>query len=144
MNPLQALNHFLAELGDLAPATLATLILIGFNLLLRITPGIKNVLIPWLSITLGMAIFPFYLPRATQFDNPLGRNVGLGFLVGLGAALGYKVIVRFAEVKWPWLHGVLNYGEPKKDKHENDPKNSGSGNAPGDAGVPGSDGDNRV
>ncbi len=142
MNPLQTLNHFLAELGDLAPATLATLILIGFNLLLRITPGIKNVLIPWLSIALGMAIFPFYLPRATQFDNPIGRNIGLGFLVGLFAAVGYGSIVRFAAKKWPWLDVVLNY-EPKKDQNENNSKSVGGNSVSGNDRLSGGD-DDRV
>lgn len=119
---LEPLSKFLAELGDIGPAALATLILIGVNLLLRRTPDVRNQLIPWISVALGMVLFPVYLPLSTEFQNPLGRNIGLGFLVGLGAAVGYSSIVRQAERRWPWLHDLLNDEQKTNIKNENDNK----------------------
>lgn len=98
----------MTALGGLAPATLATLVLIGWNLLLRRTPYVKNWWIPWFSVAVGMILFPMWLPLVTSYQNPLGRNVGFGFLIGLMASIGYGGIVRIAEKRWPWLHDVLN------------------------------------
>lgn len=104
---IDAISQFLTQLGDLSPAAFCCAILLGLNLLMRRSP-IPNWCIPWISVIVGMILFPVFLPVATNFKNPLGRNIGMGFIIGLIAAVGYSAIVAFGEKKWPWLHDVLN------------------------------------
>lgn len=109
---LDTITNFLNQLGDLTPAAFCCVILVGLNLLMRRTPIIPNWAILWISVVAGMIIFPIFLPITTSFKNPIGRNIGMGFIIGLIAGVGYHAIVAFAEKKWPWLHDVLNPGGP--------------------------------
>lgn len=105
---IEQIEKIFSQLGDLSPAVFATLILFGINLLMRRIPKFPNWPIPFLSVLFGMMLFPVFMPITTHFENPLGRNIGLGFLTGLAASLGYGTILRFAEKRWPWLHDVIN------------------------------------
>ena len=121
---MDTIEHYFKSLGAVSPAVFTAMILMGVNLILRRTPQIRNGLIPWLSVVAGMILFPIFVPAATDFPSPLGRNIGMGFLSGLGAAFGYGAIWRFAETRWPWLHGVINGPEaeaPKKKSPPDDP-----------------------
>lgn len=125
---LENLEHFWKQIGEIGPAALASIILVGFNLLLRRTPDIRNSWIPWLSVALGVVLFPWYMAELTDFHTPLSKSTGLGFIAGLGAAFGYNAIIRAAEKRWPWLHDLLN-AEEKQIYEKNTESNRGDGGA---------------